>query len=153
MKRHLFVYLLVVLVSVFGLLQADTFETLKKVIKDAVPEGFAINKGQTWNNRLAYKITYDKDSTGMNSLIFSLNPNKNSFSAVDLAFDHKRFSWQGRDALFHDGAKTGLSSIKVLLKNKVGAFSITHRAIGGKALTQDELQKLLSTVTLEEFEK
>jgi len=69
MKKYPIIYLSVVLVIMSGLLLADTFETLKTVIKDAVPAGFTINKGQTSNSRFACKITYDKDSSGANRLI------------------------------------------------------------------------------------
>lgn len=153
MKKYLIIYLLVFLVFMSGLLLADSFETLKKVITDSVPAGFTINKGQTSNSRFACKITYDKDSTGSNRLIYSLNPRKKEFSEMDLLFDHKKFTWQERDALFLDGSKTGMSGIKVILKNNAGAFSITHRAIGGTAMTKDELEKMLSTIALTEFEK
>jgi len=152
MKRHLIVYLIVVLAVAFGFLGADTFETLQNVIKDAVPDGFTMNKGQTWNNRFAYKITYDKDSSGLNRMIFDLFPGKDAFSQMNLAFDHKRFTYQGREALFQDGTKTGMSAVIVILKNKAGRFSVTHRAIGGKAMTMDELEKLLSKVVLEKLE-
>ena len=153
MKRHLISFLVIVLIGTLGFLQADTFETFNKVVKDAVPDGFTVNKGQTWNNRFTYKITYDKDPEGMNRLIFRFNPGKHEFSQVDLAFDHEKFTWQGRNALFTDGTKTGMSGMSVMLKNKAGGFSITHRAIGGKAMNRAELEKLLSSIALKEFEK
>ena len=153
MKRHLISFFVIVLIGTLGFLQADTFETLNKVVKNVVPDGFTVNKGQTWNNRFTYKITYDKDPEGMNRLIFSLNPGKHEFSQMDLAFDHEKFTWQGRNALFTDGSKTGMSVIYFILKNKAGGFSIIHRAIGGKAMTKVELEKLLSSIALKEFEK
>jgi len=153
MKRHLISFFVIVLIGTLGFLQADTFETFNKVVKDAVPDGFTVNKGQTWNNRFTYKITYDKDPEGMNRLIFSLNPGKHEFSEMDLALYHQQLTWQGRNALFNDGTKTGMSGITVILKNKAGVFSIIHRAIGGKAMTRVELEKFLSSIALKELEK
>jgi hypothetical protein len=154
MKKYLLIFLAVLLLAylVFSDASPD-FKKLEIAIKSTVPEGFTVNKGQTWDNKMFQKITYDRGKSGMNRLIFSLNPNNKSFSEMDLALDHKKITFQGRKALFNDGSRTGMSSIKIILKNNSGSFTITHRSLEGKAMNQSDLEKLLSGMKLEILEK
>ena len=99
------------------------------------------------------KITYDWDESQMNRLIYSWKTKNKSFTQMDLMFDHKKITYQGREALFVDGSKTGMSSIKVVLKNGAGIFELTHRSLEGKARNQAALEKLLAQVNLESLEK
>jgi hypothetical protein len=72
---------------------------------------------------------------------------------MDLMFDHQKMIYQGREALFIDGSKTGMSSIKLILKNGAGIFDLTHRSLEGKAMNRAALEKLLAKIPLDTLEK
>lgn len=154
MKKSLLIYLIVLMIASFGFSDySPDFKKLEVAIKNSIPEGFTLNKGQTWDNRFNLKITYDRDKSEMNTLIYSLNPGSKTFSEIDLMLDHKKMTFQGRKALFNDGSKTGMSSIKIILKNNSGSFEVTHLSREGKAMNQSDLEKMLSGIKLEILEK
>lgn len=154
MKKYVLAMLTVLMIASLGYPDSSPeFQKLENAIKNAVPDGFIRNKGQSWDNRFYRKITFDRGGYETNRLIFSFDPNGKSFSERDLALDHKKLTIQERKALFNDGSKTGMSVIKVILKNNSGLFTITHRSLDGKAMSQTGIETLLSKVNLEILEK
>jgi hypothetical protein len=136
----------------FGQDRSDTFVTLSNVIQPAVPAGFVLNNSQSWDNRLSYKLSFDGEGSEMNRLIFSLSPETQEFSEMDLALDHSLFTWQGRKGLFLDGSQTRMSGLLIILKDNAGKFSLTHRNFESPAMTKEELETLLKKIELEKLE-
>jgi hypothetical protein len=134
--------------------RSPEFNKLKNAIQSSVPEGYELNKGQTWDHRHTMKkIAYDWDESQMNTLIYSWKSKSKSFTEMDFLFDHKKITYKGREALFIDGTKTGMSSIKIILNNGAGIFDLTHRSLEGKARNQAALEKMLSKIQLDILEK
>ena len=134
--------------------RSPEFNKLKNAIQNSVPKDYEVNNGQTWDHRHTLKkITYDWDESQMNTLIYSWKSKSKSFTEMDFLFDHKKITYMGREALFIDGSKTGMSSIKIILKNNSGIFELAHRSLEGKARNQAALEKLLAKVQLEVLEK
>lgn len=134
--------------------RSPEFNKLKTAIQSSVPQGYEVNKGQTWDHRHTLKkLTYDWDESQMNTLIYSWKSSSKSFTEMDFLFDHKKITYKGRKALFIDGSKTGMSSIKIVLNNGAGIFELTHRSLEGKAMKQPALEKMLAKVQLDILEK
>lgn len=155
MKKSLLILLIILVALSLGFSdRSPDFNKLKNAIQSSVPEGYEVNKGQTWDHRHTLKkITYDWDESQMNTLIYSCKSKIKSFTEMDFLFDHKKITYQGREALFIDGSKTGMSSIKIILNNGAGIFDLTHRSLEGKARNQAALEKMLAKVQLDILEK
>lgn len=155
MKKLVLTFMIVSMVFSLGFAaRSPEFNKLKDAIQSSVPEGYEINKGQTWDHRHTMKkIAYDWDESQMNTLIYSWKSKGKSFTEMDFLFDHKKITYQGREALFIDGSKTGMSSIKIILTNGAGIFDLTHRSLEGKARNQAALEKLMAKVQLDILEK
>ena len=155
MKKLIFVFLTVLVITSFGYSgRSPEFNKLKNAIESSVPEEYKVNKGQTWDHRHTLKkITYDWDESQMNTLIFIWRSKNKSFTEMDFLYDHKKITYKGRKALFIDGSKTGMSSIKIILNNGAGIFDLTHRSLEGKARNQAALEKMLSGIKLDILEK
>jgi hypothetical protein len=52
-----------------------------------------------------------------------------------------------------DASDTGLSSLVIILDNKKGRLTISHRVMGGKAKSLAEFQKLLEKINLDEWDR
>ncbi len=155
MKKLMLTFIIVPIVfSMVFSARSPEFNKLKEAIQGSIPEGYEVNKGQTWDHRHTMKkIAYDWDESQMNTLIYSWKSKSKSFTEMDFLYDHKKIKFQDREALFIDGSKTGMSSIKIILKNGAGIFDLTHRSLEGKARNQAALEKLMAKVQLDILEK
>lgn len=154
MKKFLVVTSMVVLLAASSLLIAEvSFDTLKSAVEKVVPAKFTLNEGQCWDNRSTKKVAFDGDKSKMETLTFTFRPGVDKFSETDLRMKTESYTWQGRDAIFADGSKVGMGSLSIILKNKAGKFTISHRIFGGTFLTKAEMEDMLSKIGLEELEK
>ena len=132
---------------------SEVFNALRDAILPSLPEGFVVNTGQTSDSRFNYRITYDENGDETNRLIYWLDPNSMEFTEMDLAMEGNNYSWKDREVLFSDGSATGMSSIKVLLLNGAGKFTLYHRDFKTfKPMNKEDLEKMLEVISLEKLE-
>jgi len=134
-----------------GEISFDDFHNLIK--KDILPAGFTLNKSRTRDMRSSYRVQYDGDKSKMEMISFWLIRGKEEFSEMDKAGGPEIYTWQGRSVLYADGNKAGMAGIIVILKNKKGKLSISHRVFGGKFLGKSDLEKMFVKIGLENLEK
>lgn len=155
-KMGKIIHFLLVSILVSGLLvQAGelTFDQMHDSVKNCIPSGFTFDKGQSWDNRFMYKITYQGDESKGELLIFNLAPRTEGFSEIDLAGDTEEFKVDGRSALYKNGSKTGFSILSIILKNNSGKFQVSHRLFGGKIMDKTAFMEMLSKIDLAKLEK
>ena len=132
---------------------SEVFNTLRDAILSSLPEGFVVNTGQTSDSRFNYRITYDENGEETNRLIYLIDSNSSEFTEMDIAMEGENYSWKDREVLFIDGSKTGMSSIKVLLLNGAGKFTLTHRDFKTfKPMNKEDMEKMLEVISLEKLE-
>ena len=149
------IHFLLVSILVSGMLvQAGelTFDQIHDSVKNCIPSGFTFNKGQSWDNRFMYKVTYQGDESKAEELVFSLLPQAKGFSEMDLLGDKEEFKVDGRSALFGDGSKTGFSTLYIILKNDSGKFQVSHRLLGGIPMDKTAFMEMLSKIDLSKLE-
>ncbi len=153
MKNVLIFLFILSISSVYGQEDgSESFNKLRDTIKPSVPDGYIVNKGQTWDNRFAYKITYNENGSEEHSLIYEFIPDASSFSELDQAMATEEYTWQGRKAIYQDGSQTGMSSIVILLKNNKGKFTLSNMTLDLTAMDKAALKNLLSHVDLTNIE-
>lgn len=131
---------------------SERFTALRDAVKPALPNGYALNEGQTHDNRFSYQIAYDRGDDESDRLIFRITPGADSFSEMDDIMAPEKITFAGHEGRFADGAETGMSSIHILLGNGAGKFTVTHRALGGTARDKAGLIQLLEQIDLAALE-
>lgn len=153
MKKIIFSIFILMSLPVM-IMSADLdFDSFCKVVGKGVPDGFLFSKKNSQGNRFWFKGQYDKKGSKWEAIIFTLIPNSSSFSKMSKLGKPKSLKFGDRKALFADGAKTGMSTLIIILKNKTGRFSISHRTLGGKPSTLKDFKKMIQKIKLENLEK
>jgi hypothetical protein len=133
-----------------GEMSFESFKTL--ITKNVVLDGFILNKSRTFGSKSYFQVEYKGDEEKAEMISISLYPAE-KFSILDKAGKPESYNFKGRSALFADGDKAGMASFILILKNKKGKLSISHRVFGGKFLSKADLEKMVDKIGPENLEK
>lgn len=130
------------------------FEDFKKlIIKDVVPARFTLDKSMTSGSKFFYRVEFKGDQEKAEMISISLHSGIDKFNEMDKAGKPESYDFKDRSTLYADGNKVGMTTFSMILNNKKGKFSISHRVFGGKFLSRAELEKMVEKIGLENLEK
>jgi hypothetical protein len=155
MKKS-FVFMVVIMLAMGSIAASGelTYEEFKQLVKEVVPDGFTLNKSRTSNMRSSFRVEFKGDEKKMEMISVWLFPTTTQFSQMDQKVgEPESYTFKDRPALFTDGDKAGMAGFKLLLNNKKGKLTISHRVFGGTFLKKADFEKMVEKIGLENLEK
>jgi len=155
MKRSI-IFLMCILFVLGNFVSAGelSFEDFKKLAtKDVVPEGFTLNKSRTFDMKSSFYVEFKGDEEKGEMISIALLLGTDKFSEMEKAGKPEFYGYKDHSALFSDGNKAGMAGFSLILKNKKGKLTISHRVFGGKFLGKADLEKMVDKIGLENLEK
>ena len=137
----------------FAIQAADlSWDTFKNSVAKAAPDGFEYSRRSS-ESRGFFNVQYDNSANQWEAVMFHFFPGRTEFNEGDKLGDPSVLKIDGRDALFTDGTKTGMSSLAILLKNKTGKLIIRHRKIGGTPTSLEGFKAMMEAIDLNKLDK
>ena len=151
--KKVFTLVLAIAILPFAIQAADlSWDTFKNSVAKAAPDGFEYSRRSN-ESRFLFNVQYDNAADQFEAIIFNFFPGRTEFNEGEKRDNPSVLKIDGRDALFTDGTKTGMSSLAILLKNKTGKLIIRHRKLGGKPTTLDGFKVMVEAINLDNLDK
>jgi len=131
-----------------------TFDRFKKLVSvDVVPKGFTRDESRLMDMRSSFQAEFKGDESKMEKITIRLSLRKSELTQIDKLGDPELYKYKDRPALYKDGKKMGMAGFILILRNRKGKLTISHRVFGGKFLDKAGFEKIIEKIGLDNLEK